>query len=289
MSAAGHQFRMGAGMFRMPRKYFRHVLIPCCVWKRFSSTTAAMRENAARQQQPNRIVFPYPSQFEGDMGKLRHERAQLHKYNTRIASSEGSFLAESIFKEMLSQQISPSIVTYNTLLSKYSQDGRMEDMDALVGKMKDCGLRLDVYSYTTMIEGLTRAGNMARAEALYEDFNKEGLEADLVLYNALLTMFCKQGKVDQAESVFQDIKEHGLVPDSASFSILIAGHGRQGNPSRSFALLKDMLAKKIMPDHAVFNAIVLALGLNGRSALHDFSASYQGKRIFPGNLHHIKD
>jgi pentatricopeptide repeat protein len=263
----GFMVRMASHASSSLRRSSARGVIRYCVCRPSFSSSVAMGKDANPQHHRAKFVVSKTSQPAGDIGKVRQERAQVQKYNARISCCEGSLQAESILTEMLSQGIHPTIITYNTLLSKFSEDGRMEDVDTLVHRMKTSGIQLDVYSYTTLIEGHTRAGSMARAEAAYEDFLRQGLSVDLVLSNSVLTMYCKQAKLEQAERVFASMTTPGNVPDAASFSILISGHARVGNIARSLDLFKKLTRiRSIMPDATVLNAVVLLLALNNRCA-----------------------
>ena len=78
--------------------------------------------------------------------------------------------AVRLFREMLSNEVRPGIITYNTVL-----------------------------------HGLFRSGKFSEAKELYLNMIKSGMQLNIYTYNIILNGLCKTKCVDEAFKIFQSL------------------------------------------------------------------------------------
>ncbi|KAK9268442.1 hypothetical protein L1049_000192 [Liquidambar formosana] len=77
-------------------------------------------------------------------------------------------LSVSERREMEFNGFSPSIVTYNSLISASARDGLLEEAMELKTQMVEKGIKPDVFTYTTLLSGFEKAGKDESAMKVFE-------------------------------------------------------------------------------------------------------------------------
>ncbi|OMO72813.1 hypothetical protein CCACVL1_17580 [Corchorus capsularis] len=101
--------------------------------------------------------------------------------------------ADNIFK-----QLDGDIVTYSTLLHWYTEEGNVEGIFEIKGKLEEAGLCMDVVACNILIKALFSIGAFEDARALYQAMPGMGLSADSVTYCTIIDGYCKIGKIEEA-------------------------------------------------------------------------------------------
>lgn len=103
--------------------------------------------------------------------------------------------SEAIYQTMLDLKITPTIVTYNTLISCYFKNGDTEKAWQIFDNIKNFPLKADNFTYTTMIKGvkMNERPNLELAFKLFEEYRKDNA-ADQIIYNCMLDVCIICGK-----------------------------------------------------------------------------------------------
>lgn len=105
--------------------------------------------------------------------------------------------SEAVYQTMLDLKITPTIVTYNTLISCYFKNGDTEKAWQIFDNIKNFPLiKADNFTYTTMIKGvkMNERPNLELAFKLFEEYRKDNA-ADQIIYNCMLDVCIICGKL----------------------------------------------------------------------------------------------
>jgi len=135
---------------------------------------------------------------------------------------------------------------------------------------KDDDVRPSLISYNTVLSGYAKAGDSEGALRLLHRMNAQdddSLRPNIDSYNNILAAFCKKGDVRRARQMLEGMKQGNLDtgvprPDHISYTtVLYAHHGHNNSSSslhESFSLLNDMIADPHVPspDTVAFNVFL---------------------------------
>ncbi|KAL1331414.1 hypothetical protein AAHE18_12G183500 [Arachis hypogaea] len=159
---------------------------------------------------------------------------------------DNSYIEEGFrfFKEMMSFDCDPDVVTYNSLVDGLCKAGKVSIAHNLVNGMnKKCkDLNSDIVTYTTLIRGycmkqeMTSRGLKPNAQKLNKVKDILGqmmgdgtFIPDTYTFNILIHAHCSAGNLDEAFKVFENMKNLQVPADSASYSVLIRSLCQRGD------------------------------------------------------------
>ncbi|OMO72220.1 hypothetical protein COLO4_27779 [Corchorus olitorius] len=150
--------------------------------------------------------------------------------------------AVSFLQETEGKGLGLSVVSFNTIMSRYCKLGFADVAKSFFCMMLKYGLFPDAYSYNILIHGLCIAGSMEEALEFSNDMEKHGVEPDIVTYNILTKGFRLLGLMNGAWKVIQRMLYRGLNPDLVTYTILICGYCQTGNVKEALKLWQEMLS-----------------------------------------------
>ncbi|CAF2331307.1 BnaA10g11320D [Brassica napus] len=202
-----------------------------------------------------------------------------------------------------SEALSPSVVTYTTIVTALCQLGRVDEVRGLVRRLEeeeeedgfefDCvfysnwihgylkggalmdaliqdremvekGINRDVVSYSILIDWFSKEGRFEKAFGLLGKMMKEGIEPSLITFTAIMRGLCKRGRLEEAFRLFDRVLSMGMDVDEFVYVTLIDGVCRKGDLNRAFALLGDMEERGVKPSVLTYNAVINGLCRAGR-------------------------
>ena len=129
--------------------------------------------------------------------------------------------AEALFARMTSIGLTPTFVTYNSLIDVYVRCNQMDKAWDLFAKMRNIGLKPDNFTCSTLVKGIrpsvgyfscSKHSTHADSSEMQRGFEllKQMVEKreqfrewpDEVLYNCLIDMCVRFGDLDCAEVLF---------------------------------------------------------------------------------------
>lgn len=168
----------------------------------------------------------------------------LHSYASSL-DDEAPFLAEKLLEEMIRcsneecdhtgmrQGISPDLISYNTVLTCWSQHGEPEKAQQWLDRLRSQHdyLRADVYSYTIVMQAWAGKGGVDEALQLLEDMKAQPSAhafPNKITFTALVKALCKKGRMEEALGVVERMWESSgeTQPDVVTYSVLLDGWAR---------------------------------------------------------------
>lgn len=151
-----------------------------------------------------------------------------------------------------------NVVSWNALLSCYTQIDRFEEAMGLFRDMIASGIRPDEFSLSTIINACTGLGDIHQGKKIHGYLIKLGFDPDPFSLNAIVDMYAKLGNLEDASSVFQEINH----PDIVSWNSVIAGCALHEYHDQALELFEQMKSSGISP-----NVFTLSSALKACSGL----------------------
>ncbi|KAI3454723.1 hypothetical protein Pfo_011386 [Paulownia fortunei] len=151
-----------------------------------------------------------------------------------------------------------NVVSWNALLSCYTQSDFFGEAMRLFQEMIASGIRPDEFSLSTILNAATGLGDIGQGKKVHGYLIKLGYEGDPFSLNALVDMYAKAGDLRDAITVFGNIPE----PDIVSWNAVIAGCVFHEYHDRALELLDQMKRSGIRP-----NMFTLSSALKACAAL----------------------
>jgi len=151
----------------------------------------------------------------------------------------------SVFEEMLSRSIEPSVVTYNAVVDACARNGQMEKVPELLAGMKERKLEPNLITYSTIIKGFCQRGDMPAAFNVLEDLKKDPLSSkpDEVVFNTLLDGCSQSGLAAEGEWLLREMQAQGIQPSNYTLTVMVKLMGQSGRVDRAFELVDNITHK----------------------------------------------
>jgi len=167
--------------------------------------------------------------------------------------------AMSIYDDMLNRGITPTSVTFNTVLSYYANDRAAsslrlayEFMTRVVNQMEQTSSIMDEIHvhqsplqtvYEPVLRGYAAAGDTEGYERLLEEMLEAGGKMNVAVMTSLLDLYRQKERVDSATKVWEHLVDTGLENLEAEQSI---GQGAASRPDTlcvPFSIYLDILSR----------------------------------------------
>ncbi|KAI6696307.1 hypothetical protein NL676_016426 [Syzygium grande] len=155
--------------------------------------------------------------------KVFNYRPFKHSYNAilhSLVSLKQYKLIEWVYQQMLTEGLSPDILTYNILMCakyrlgkwdqfhrlldemgrRYVVAGELEKAVEMFNKMIIDGQLPNVFTYNSMIRGYCMAGNFAKACSVLNEMEARGCNPNFLVYSTLVSYLRNAGKLPEAHS-----------------------------------------------------------------------------------------
>ncbi|CAN6466926.1 unnamed protein product [Victoria cruziana] len=147
-----------------------------------------------------------------------------------------------------------NIITWNALISGYSQNGHADDVLRLFHEMEKVGLEPDAVSLVCILSACASVGAQSIGRRIHEHVIQKGFQFNVFLMNALINMHARCGNLELALKLFEEMPQKNIV----SWTAIISGYGMHGLGEMAVSLFGRMLASGIRPDSIVFVSVLSA-------------------------------
>ncbi|TKY66304.1 Pentatricopeptide repeat-containing protein [Spatholobus suberectus] len=169
-------------------------------------------------------------------------------------------MAKDVYDEMLRTfGVSPDTCTYNVLIRGFCKNSMVDEGFRFFKEMAGFDCDPDVVTYNTLVDGLCRAGKVRVARNLVNGMSKkcEGLNPNVVTYTTLIRGYCMNQEVDEALLVLEEMTSRGIEPNTITYNTLIKGLCEAHRLDK----MKDVLERMkrdggFSPDTFTFNTII---------------------------------
>ncbi|XP_078438137.1 pentatricopeptide repeat (PPR-like) superfamily protein [Wolffia australiana] len=159
--------------------------------------------------------------------------------------------ARRVFDGMSSKHL----ITWNAMISGYSQNGLAREAIAVFKLMQEAGTEPNEVTMVTVLSACAAAGDVALGQWVDAVACERKLAGDVYVGTALVDMHAKCGNLCRAVQVFEGMRDRNVVSWNAMISAL-ALHGRAGEALELFARMRE--ARAARPNDITFVAVLTA-------------------------------
>ncbi|KAH6772845.1 Pentatricopeptide repeat superfamily protein [Perilla frutescens var. hirtella] len=159
--------------------------------------------------------------------------------------------ARKIFDSMSSR----TVVSWNSMIAGYAQNGDSEEALDLFQKMRDEGLKPSNVTVMGALQACANLGDIKRGQVIYELVKQFGLDSDVSVMNSLISMYCKCRRVDAATDLFTKLRVKTLV----SWNAMILGYAQNGRTMEAISLFGQMQEHNVKRDSFTLVSVITAV------------------------------
>ncbi|KAF7845516.1 pentatricopeptide repeat-containing protein [Senna tora] len=171
------------------------------------------------------------------------------------AGNELIDIARRVFNDMSDRDL----VSWNCMLSCYSQAGFHQDALTLYYQMRDQKVGLDGFTLVGLVASCAHIGALNIGIQMHKIARKKGFINDIYVANALIDMYAKCGSLDSALSIFNKIRKKDVL----TWNSMIVGYGIHGQGDKAISLFKQMLMAKVRPTSITFLGLLCGCSHQG--------------------------
>lgn len=179
--------------------------------------------------------------------------------STNLIRSYASFGELDSMRRVFDEMTHRDIVTWNSMISCYSQVGSYYEALKLFDEMKSSGVGFDGFSLVSLLSACAHVGALSIGVSLHELGSRKGLLDNVFVGNALIDMYAKCGSLDNAVSVFNGMKGRDIF----SWNSIIVGYGIHGFGYEAISFFKKMLTAGVKPDSITFLGLLCGCSHQG--------------------------
>lgn len=142
-------------------------------------------------------------------------------------------LARALFDEMPERDL----VSWNSMISGYSQGGFYEECKNLYRRMLDLeDLRPDGVTAVSVLQACAQSSDLVFGMAVHQYVIDNGIEMDLSVCNSIISVYSKCGSLDYARELFEDMSEK----DEITYSTIISGYMVNGFVEEAMKIFREV-------------------------------------------------
>lgn len=145
-------------------------------------------------------------------------------------------------------------VSWNALITGYSQNGHGEEALKFYCQMQNWGIRRDNFSLSSILRACGILAALEQGKQIHAHIAHTGFEMDAFVGSAIVYMYAKCGIIEDACKIFNEIPKSCAV----CWNVMIAAYAQHGQGTEALQLFAQMLEKGIKPNHITFVSVLSA-------------------------------
>ncbi|KAF5446172.1 hypothetical protein F2P56_031821 [Juglans regia] len=171
-------------------------------------------------------------------------------------------MAKDMYDEMLrTYGVTPDTYTFNILIRGFCKNSMVDEGFQFFKLMSHFSCEPDVVTYNTLVDGLCRVGKARIAHNVVKGMSKKSMDLNpnVVTYTALIRGYCMKQEIDVALVLLEEMTSQGLKPNIITYNTLIKGLCEAQNLEKIKEILEGMMeVGGFTPDTCTFNTIIHA-------------------------------
>lgn len=135
------------------------------------------------------------------------------------------------------------LVSWNTIVAGYAQNGLAKIAMELVIRMQEEGQKPDPITLVTLLPAVADFGSLIIGKSIHAYVVRAGFESHVNLSTALVDMYSKCGSVGTARLIFNRMKQKTVV----SWNSMIDGYAQNEDPKEAMEVFQKMLDQGFEP------------------------------------------
>ncbi|KAM1207343.1 hypothetical protein EV1_007985 [Malus domestica] len=172
------------------------------------------------------------------------------------------------------------IVSWNSIISAYSANGKSAEALGLFREMLSSGLALNSYTLVAALQACEDSFCGKLGMQIHAAVLKSGHFFDIYVANSLLAMYVRCGNMHEAAIIFRDLDAKDVV----SWNTMLSGFSQNGLYDETLLLFRDMQSTDTKPDQVSLLNILAASGRLGDLLSGLEAHAYAIKKGFDADL-----
>ncbi|KAM7267182.1 hypothetical protein ACFE04_009348 [Oxalis oulophora] len=201
---------------------------------------------------------------------LKHGKS-IHGFVLRKGLETDSFIGISLLslyircgklssaQFLFDKTVDKTSVSWNAIISGYSQNGKPDESLILFRQMLTCRFVPSNITITSVLGACSQLSALRLGKETHCYALKANVTDDIYVSCSIIDMYAKSGCVQQSRKIFDQLKEK----DVASWNAMIMGYGVHGNGKEAVELFEKMQAEGWKPDSFTFIGILTACSHSG--------------------------
>jgi pentatricopeptide repeat protein len=162
-------------------------------------------------------------------------------------------------EQVLEQLPIRDLVSWNTLISGYGQQGETQKAFICFQKLKDEGLDPDTITFICLLQACRTSGAIDKGKQIHDEIISRALDKEVMLVTALIDMYAKCGVLTRAQELLEELPVRDLI----SWSAMIGGYVHQGESPEALRCYKELEYEGLCPDSVLLISVLKACGKMG--------------------------
>ncbi|RVW38245.1 Pentatricopeptide repeat-containing protein [Vitis vinifera] len=155
---------------------------------------------------------------------------------------------KQIHGRIVATSLGESVFVWNALTNMYAKCGALDQARWLFDRM----VNKNVVSWNSMISGYLQNGQPETCTKLFCEMQSSGLMPDQVTISNILSAYFQCGYIDEACKTFREIKEK----DKVCWTTMMVGCAQNGKEEDALLLFREMLLENVRPDNFTISSVV---------------------------------
>lgn len=157
-------------------------------------------------------------------------------------------------KHMFDSSTNRSVVSWNAMISGFTQQGKTSSAFKLFGKMQFSSVESNENTCVSILKACSSGPALFDGMVIYTFVTEKGMDRDVCVISALVSMYSKCGALEDARRVFRKSRSKDIV----IWVALIGGYVDNGQYFEALELFEKMLQHGIEPNYIAYLSIIKA-------------------------------
>ncbi|KAL7201652.1 hypothetical protein ACSBR1_033368 [Camellia fascicularis] len=145
-------------------------------------------------------------------------------------------------------------VSWNAVISGFSNLGDGRDALICFSKMRQAGIIVDFFTFTSILRATGIISALEVGKQVHCLVIKTRYASNVCVQNAIVSMYARCGEIDNAKKAFLSMKQHDLI----SWNSLLSGFAHHGYGREAVQMFEQMSKTGVKPDLTTFLAVLSA-------------------------------
>ncbi|KAL5988538.1 hypothetical protein ACLOJK_036303 [Asimina triloba] len=164
-----------------------------------------------------------------------------------------AFCMENV-KKVLDGMPVKDVVSWNTIIAGYAQNGLYGEALMMVTEMGLAGLKPDTFTLSSVLPVFAKYVDASKGKEIHAYAIRHGFDSDVFIASSLIDMYAKCTLIDYSLWVFSLLPQR----DTIAWNSIVSGCVQNGLFDEGLRLFRQMAMSKIRPRHVTFSSIMPA-------------------------------
>lgn len=185
------------------------------------------------------------------LGRLKEQNAGLYLKVAELVLDEKSFQT--------------NIRDYSMLIDAHAKENHLEDVERILKKMNENGVRPDILTSTILVHMYCKVGNLEGARQAFETLRSQGFRPDMKVYNSMIKAYVNANQPESGDTLMREMEINDIKPTKEIYMALLRSYAQRGDVVRAVRIANTMQFAGVQPTLESCTLLVEAYGKAGES------------------------